>query len=286
MNAMKPTEWTLTRKKPPLLSRLEQHIPKDRLIHCKLKPMNAFLRKGMGIALLFFFGNSKTYAQIDLSKLEFGLTAGVFVYQGDLTPSQFGSYRTLRPTVNLFVNRILNPSFSLRTSLFYGGLNGNDAAYKNPEWRQQRSFNFVTHPLELTEMIVWNAWSTDRKITPYLFGGIGLTFLNIRRDYKNFNGEYFAAQGEDLFARLQEDIAHKTPKILPVVPIGIGVQVALTRKLSLIGETSYRLTKTDYLDGFSKVANPQYYDHYQSHTVGVLYKFGKQSNLECPTIVR
>ena len=248
--------------------------------------MNAFLRKGCGLALLFLFANNQTHAQVDLSKFEIGLTGGTFVYQGDLTPSPVGSYRTLRPAVNLFINRILSPSFSLRTSLFYGGLNGNDAAYKNPAWRQQRNFNFITHPLELTEIIVWNAWSTDTKITPYVFGGLGLTFLNIKRDYKNFNGEYFAAQGEDLFARLQEDIAHKTPKLLPVVPVGVGVQIALTKKLSLIGETSYRFTRTDYLDGFSKAANPQYYDHYQTHTIGVLYKLGKRSNLECPTIIR
>lgn len=247
--------------------------------------MNAFLRKGIGIALLLLTG-SKTHAQIDFSKLEIGLTGGVFIYQGDLTPSKFGSYRTLRPAANLFVNRILSPAFSLRTSLFYGGLRGNDAAYKNPSWRQERAFNFTTHPFELSEMLVWNAWSTDKKITPYVFGGVGLSLLNIQRNASNFNSEYFFAQGEDLSSRLQQDLAHRTPKLLPVVPVGIGVQISLTKKLSLIGETSYRFTRTDYLDGFSKAANPGLYDHYQSHTVGLLYRFGKKSNLDCPTIVR
>ena len=247
--------------------------------------MNAFLRKGFGIALLFF-SNSQTHAQTDFSKFEIGLAGGVFIYQGDLTPARFGSNRTLRPAVNLFVNRILNPSFSLRTSLFYGGLSGNDAAYKNPAWRQERSFNFTTHPLELTEMLVWNAWSTNRKITPYAFAGVGFSLLNIQRSWNNFNIEYFAALNENVYSRLQEDIAHKTPKLLPVLPVGVGVYVSMTRKFSLFGETSYRLTRTDYLDGFSKAANPDLYDHYQSHTVGVLYKFGKKSNLDCPTIVR
>ena len=135
-------------------------------------------------------------------------------------------------------------------------------------------------------MIVWNAWNTNQRITPYLFGGIGFSLLNIQRSWSNFNTEYFSAHGENLYSRLQEDIAHKTPKILPVVPLGIGVQVSITKKLSLVGETSYRLTRTDYLDGFSKAANPGLYDHYESHTVGVLYKFGKSSNLDCPTIIR
>jgi hypothetical protein len=243
--------------------------------------MNAFLSKGISIAFLFFIGNSKTFAQIDLSKLEIGLTGGIFVYQGDLTPSPIGSYRTLRPVINLFVNRILGSSFSLRTSLFYGGLSGNDAAYKIPEWRQQRNFNFRTSNLELSELLVWNAWSTERKFVPYLFGGIGLSFLNIKRDWSQFNGEFFT--GENLGSRLAEDISHNTPKVLPDVPVGIGVRYSVTKNLSLMGETAYRFTRTDYLDGFSKAGNPQLYDHYQSHTIGVLYKFGKKSELNCPT---
>jgi len=141
--------------------------------------------------------------------------------------------------------------------------------------------NFNATALELSELLVWNAWSTDRTFTPYVFGGIGLSFLNIKRDYSNFNGEFFTS--EDLASRLTEDISHDPPKLVPVVPIGIGVQYALRKNLSLIGETAYRLTRTDYLDGFSKAGNPELYDHYQSHTVGVLYKFGKKNNLNCPT---
>ena len=69
--------------------------------------MNANLRKSF-IASVLFFGVIFSHAQTDLSKYEIGLTGGAFVYQGDLTPSQFGSYRTLRPAVNLFINRMLS----------------------------------------------------------------------------------------------------------------------------------------------------------------------------------
>jgi hypothetical protein len=100
----------------------------------------------------------------------------------------------------------------------------------------------------------------------------------------SFNGEFFTS--EDLGSRLAEDIAYKTPKLIPVVPVGIGVQLSLTKKLSLTAETAYRLTRTDYLDGFSQAGNPNLHDHYFSHTVGLLYKFGKKSSLSCPTIIR
>lgn len=246
--------------------------------------MNAFLRKGLTLALLSLFGNPELHAQLDLSKFEIGLTGGAFVYQGDLTPSQFGSYRTPRPTVNLFINRIISPVFSVRGSLFYGGLLGNDAAYQKPEWRQQRSLNFSSSALELSALLIWNAWSTEKKLVPYLFGGAGFTLLNIKRDWSHFNGEFFS--NEDLGTRVMEDVAHATPKMIPVVPVGIGVQYSLSKKLSVTAETAYRLTRTDYLDGFSKAGNPELTDHYQSHTIGLLYRFGKKSSLNCPTIIQ
>ena len=246
--------------------------------------MNANLKKGFAIALLFFCVVKDITAQFSSGKYEIGFMAGPFIYQGDLTPSPAGSYQTLRPTINLFLSRILTSSFSLRTSLFYGGLRGDDAVYEHPEWRQQRNFNFKSPALELSELLVWNAWSTEKKFTPYLFGGIGATFLNIKRDWSNFNPELFT-DGDPVF-NLPQDIAHKTPKVIPVVPVGIGFQFSVSKKLSIVGETAYRFTRTDYLDGFSKAANPKYYDHYQSHTIGLIYKPGKNSSTDCPVIVR
>ena len=59
-------------------------------------------------------------SQSGLLKIEIGVNAGVFVYQGDLTPSRFGSYHTLKPELNFFVNKIISPLFSLRTNLALG----------------------------------------------------------------------------------------------------------------------------------------------------------------------
>jgi hypothetical protein len=243
--------------------------------------MNPFLPKGIGVILLLSYPFFEMNAQVGSNKLQVGLAGGVFVYQGDLTPSALGSYRTLKPTVNLFVNRIVSQSFSLRTSLFYGGLMGNDAAYKTPDWRQQRNLAFKTKNLELSELLVWNAWTSQHRFAPYLFGGIGLSLLNIKRDWSKFNGEFFTS--EDLSSRVAEDLAHSTPKLLPVVPVGIGIQYSTGKKLSVFSESAYRFTRTDYLDGFSKAGNPHLSDHYQSHTVGLLYKWGVRDKLNCPT---
>src|SRR5436190_7424979 len=93
-------------------------------------------------------------SQSKFSKFEIGINAGVFVYQGDLTPSQFGSYNTLRPELNLFVNKIISPVFSLRTNLALGGLKGDDAAYQLPKYRQQRNLDFNSPAFEISELLV------------------------------------------------------------------------------------------------------------------------------------
>lgn len=245
--------------------------------------MNAFWRKSLGITMLF----SSAYdaqCQLDLSKYEIGLSGGVFVYQGDLTPNPIGSYRTLRPTFNLFVNKVINPYYSVRASFYRGGLAGSDAAYNNPYWRKLRAFGFNSRVSELTGLLIYNPLGSDRKWYPYLFGGLGLSFVKIQRDWTGFNAAAFV--GEDLSKRLEEDVAHPLPRVIPVTPVGAGIRYSLSQHFSLMAETSYRLTRTDYLDGFSKAANPQLYDHYQSHTIGIIYSFGKKSSLDCPVIVQ
>jgi hypothetical protein len=53
--------------------------------------------------LLILLGSSLvTNGQTNVAKFQFGLSAGTFIYQGDLTPSPVGSYRTLHPLVKSF----------------------------------------------------------------------------------------------------------------------------------------------------------------------------------------
>ena len=243
--------------------------------------MNAFLSKGIVITLLLFH-SATAFSQLDLSKYQLGVTGGIFVYQGDLTPSQLGSFQTIRFTGNLFISRILNSSFSLRTNLTYGNIAASDANYSKPEWRQQRNFGFRSPVFELSELLVWNL-NSRKRLSPYVFGGAGISFFNIARDYSNFNPEYFTSEPE-LSAGLNEDIQHSPPVIAPVFPLGAGLQYSLSDKISLIAESSYRLTMTDYIDGFSQAANPSKFDHYQNYSVGVVFKFAKRKGIDCPVV--
>ncbi|MFI5186193.1 MAG: DUF6089 family protein [Chitinophagales bacterium] len=248
--------------------------------------MTATIRIIIVLTLIFNECLTLHAQQFVVSKYELGVGAGVFIYQGDLTPSRLGSYRTLKPAFNMDVNRMISPLLSLRTNLAFGGLKGDDAKYASPAYRQQRNFNFKTPVFELSELIVADLLRSNGSIhsfgiSPYIFTGLGFSVLKIKRDYSHFNGEYFAAETSTIQG-LATDAQHSLPKIIPVIPIGIGIKYPLSQKFMIRAETSYRFTFTDYLDGFSKAANAARKDSYQTNTIGIIYRFVTNDTMKCP----
>ena len=236
------------------------------------------------VACSFF---NSLFAQSLVPKHEIGVGAGIFVYQGDLTPEAAGAFKTPGFAFNLFYNRLLSRSFSLRTNLSHGKLMADDGNYKTPAWRKERGFRFGARVTEISEQLVWNILGNnygERKIiSPYIFGGIGLSSLRITRDWKNLNYDYFAGE-PTLLEGLAEDSLHSLPGTIAVLPVGLGIRYPITDKLSLMAEASYRFTFTDYIDGFSKASNPNKNDYYSNISFGLIYTFGKRSTLDCPVI--
>ena len=249
--------------------------------------MKSILRKIFFAAAITTLGTTAN-AQSNLAKYQFGIHTGVFVYQGDLTPETFGSYKTLRPVIQFFGSRFLSSSFLLRANLAFGSLRGDDAKYDEPAYRQQRNFNFHSPVMELSGMMEWNILGRNyisRGFSPYLFAGAGTSFLRVRRDYSRLNAEYFA-NAPELFSGLNADIQHSPPKVLLVIPVGAGVRFYLSDKIGVSAESSYRIMSNDYLDGFSQAVNPSKGDHYYSHTVGVVYRLGKKNTMDCPVVIK
>jgi hypothetical protein len=227
-------------------------------------------------------------SQVINRRLEAGLNVSAFIYQGDLTPKRVGSYRTLRPGFGLFAATLLSPYLSLRAGVNIGWLNGNDAKYSSPAYRQQRNFAFNSTIIELSAVAVYNIIGSNgdrsQRLTPYVFGGIGFNFLNTSVDYSRFNAEYFSNETR-VAEGLAADIAHGPVRRMPVIPLGVGLRYPINSSLSIALETNYRLFFTDYLDGFSKSAGPEYKDHYYSHNVSIIYSFGDNSGgVKCPPV--
>ena len=225
--------------------------------------------------------SSPVIAQLKSSPYEIGINLGTGLYNGDLAPTILSPYKSTGLFLGFSGSKKLSNAFAIQADLSFGKVKADDANYSNPEFRKQRNFNFKTSITELTASVVWNPLGRDRTITPYLFAGAGISLLKVRRDYSNLNAEYFS-NDPAITEGLPEDIAHSLPRLIPVVPTGAGIRYSLSKKISLNLQTSYRLMSTDYLDGFSKAANPAKKDHYYTHTVGLIYSFGQKNNLSCP----
>ncbi len=227
-------------------------------------------------------------AQLKISKWQVGINGGVFVYMGDLTPSPLGSFKTLKPVAGLYFSRVLTPSFILRTNLVYGLLAGNESLYSSPAYRQQRNLSFSSSVKEISELFVWNMYGNNnneigKRISPYLLGGLGLSFLHVNRS-SNLNKSFFVNDPQVL-AGVEADLKNAPPGMILILPVGAGIEYYLFEKMSLTAETIFRYTFTDYLDGFSLAANPEKKDFYQSYTVGLVYKFNKVGdNVACPVL--
>lgn len=58
-------------------------------------------RKAQAIVLFLLFIAGKSHAQF-YKDMSVGINAGMYVYQGDLTPDPLGSFRTIKPGFSLF----------------------------------------------------------------------------------------------------------------------------------------------------------------------------------------
>jgi hypothetical protein len=223
------------------------------------------------------------------AKYEVGLNLSSFTYLGDLTPNAIGDLKTTTSGFGVYTQRIINSSFAVRLNLAMGKLKGNDADYNEPAWRQQRNLNFHTRVTEFSALGVWNLMALRSNeagiinFTPYLLGGIGYSFSKVNRDWSHFNAAHFS--GEPAVTNgLNEDIATSVPKGFLVLPVGLGVRYGFNQRLSFTAEGLYRHTFTDYIDGFSKAANPRFDDHFYSISIGILYSLGKKSAWDCPSV--
>lgn len=246
--------------------------------------MNKYLPSA-AVALAFLFVTSAN-AQLNLPKFEIGFGVSAFVYQGDLTPNRLGSFETTRFGINLHGSYIVNAALILRTNLAIGGIRADERVYDEPDWRKQRALNAKTPIIELTELIVYNPLSSnynDRGFSPYIYAGGGFSILSVKRDASEFNAAFFGVHSP-LPDQLREDSAHKTPGIVPVIPLGGGLRYNFSPRLSVHIESAYRLVFTDYLDGFSRAANPELDDHYQTYTLGAIYRIGRKNPLDCPVV--
>lgn len=244
--------------------------------------MHSLTRLSFATAFICIVSAERSTAQFTPSKWEMGVNVGSLIYQGDLAKSALGYTKSLKPAVGFYVSRSLNDYFALRADLVFGSIGANEGAYSSPAWRKYRDFNFHSSVTQLSAEMEYYFLGEAAPISPYIFGGIGFSFVDIKRNWSGIDDAYFGAQSGTLVG-LGKDTLHKLPGLVPVIPLGLGLKYALTPQLSIHAEIMYRLTDTDYLDGFKYSGNPKTNDYFYSFTLGISYRFG-HDRMSCPKV--
>jgi opacity protein-like surface antigen len=249
--------------------------------------MDSIFRAKIVLVFVIILSAQKTLAQFTPSKWEIGINAGTLIYQGDLSEGSFGYTNSLKPSVEVWVSRSLDSYFSIRANMLQGWLGADESTYSTPEYRRHRNLAFNTPVTETSAELVWDLYGKTyregmRRFSPYFFAGAGFSLLHIDRNWSRFDTTYFNSKSVASLG-LGIDTLQKTPRFLPVIPIGAGVRYMVSNKIFINAEATYRIFSSDYLDGFSYAGNPAKNDHYYGITLGVSYLFG-WNGIECPKI--
>jgi hypothetical protein len=249
--------------------------------------MNSILKAKIAIVFVIMLAAQKTLAQFTPSKWEIGINAGTLIYQGDLSQNALGYTNSLKPSVELWVSKSLDAYFSIRVNLLQGSLGADESTYSTPDWRRHRNLAFNTSVTEVSAELVWDLSGKTyregmRRFSPYFFAGAGFAILTIKRNWSRFDTTYFNSQTTASHG-LGLDTLHKTPAFLPVIPVGAGLRFMVTNRIFINAEATYRITSSDYIDGFSYSGNPAKNDHFYGLTLGISYRFGG-NGMSCPKI--
>lgn len=184
---------------------------------------------------------------------EFGLSAGVSSYYGDLQQELFPDNST-HAMGGVIYKYFMNPHVGLRFGVSYTKLAAFDSLSKIPA-RRERNLSFETNLLEFHGGFEFNLLPIEKdraKFTPYAFLGIAVF---------NFNPYTYGSQGERVYLRPLGTEGQNIPaypdrkeyKLTNVsFPVGGGVKIFLGKTLLITPEIGFRYTNTDYLDDVSK----------------------------------
>jgi len=203
------------------------------------------------LALAIGSGTISTQAQ----DYDFGLFGGLSFYQGDLSPglgNGVGKFiGTFRPAIGGIARYNFHPNFSVRGNLNFGWIASYDRYQNEGTSRESRNLSFNSPIVELSGTFEWNilkyiAGSKKHTWTPYLFAGVGLTYIHPMAWHE---GDLISLR------KLNTDISKASgtsySPIQPVIPIGGGLKFNLRRDYTLGLEAGWRMMFTDYLDDVS-----------------------------------
>lgn len=184
---------------------------------------------------------------------EIGLGLGLANYYGDLQPKFFAS-DGYRPTATVLYKYFVTPRIGLRTGFSYAQVTAADSLSRIPV-NQARNLSFTSNLFEFHGAVEFNFLPIDvlrYKVTPYIFGGLGVFYFNPFAEDVAGNKHYLrplSTEGQGLAMypdRKQYSLVNLA------FPFGGGFKFFIGKTLMVTPEIGFRYTNTDYIDDVSK----------------------------------
>lgn len=225
---------------------------------------NIFLQTAFILSFSLFSNFILAQTRAKNQQWEVGVLGGIAQYDGDL--NNFG-VKENNLALGVMARYHVSDKIAVRANFIGGNLTGNDA---NSTANAARNLSFKAGLREFALLGEYDILGKKRYVdgfkkvlSPYVFGGIALA--NITPNTQYFNG------GNDP-VKIKEDINAKRQKQNLTFPIGAGLKFDLAEKWTLNVEAGYRILFSDYIDGVSKLGNPDNNDSYAYAGVMIGYR--------------
>jgi hypothetical protein len=188
--------------------------------------------------------NSLMFSNALAQKSEYGgvtASAGLsaMVYQGDLTPKQFGDWKQANIGVQGAIMVPLSKNLGIKGSTVYGTLDGDDSRYDG--WRALRKFSFKSTVTEVSLQLQWELagqhweWPDEdrytsnfqqkkfKRVFPYAYLGIGYLNNALTRNMDGIDSVYFKGDVAWDNYYMEKNTVYKST--MAVMPAGVGVHI-------------------------------------------------------------
>ena len=210
----------------------------------------------LSILFILLFGAKAQSENSYVQQGEFGITAGVAHYFGDLNTR--ANINRPKPAVGFFYRKQFNNYLGLRVSAHYAQLGYSDIYSKNT-YQNTRNLSFNTDIVEFAIHGDFNFFKfvpgdPEFSFTPYVTIGVGMfsynpyTYLNNKKIFLRPLG----TEGQNINYKGADGKVRKPYGSTAVcIPIGLGIKYSISNDINFSIQIAQRITTTDYLDDVS-----------------------------------
>lgn len=193
---------------------------------------------------------------------EFGISAGVGHYLGDLTAGMKLYKAKPKFAAGAFFRKQFNNYVGMKVSANYAFLGYSDRYINYYENKVQslRNLSFNTNVWELSISGDFNFFRfqpefPEYRYTPYVSLGVGVFTYD---PYAYLGGEKHFLRSIGTEGQGSAAYPDRKPygSMAVCFPLSLGLKYGITEKINIFGEVSYRFTTTDYLDDVSGLYAP------------------------------